>query len=257
MSFHPRPVSEPLDKVEVGWRQPEKSSRRKGFFDRLLLFVEIVAVIGLVVILANGINLVKTLNQEVVRALTPATPIPTPLIVAVVLPSGHTPPTASGGTQPNEAEIPENLRPLTEAIPSVPEPTSGPEQAIRIQIPAINVDAPVVQGDGWEQLKKGVAQHLGSADPGQKGNLVLSAHNDVYGQIFRDLDRLKNGDTIVVYTASRQYSYVVTGTRIVEPTQVDAMDPTESPTVTLVSCYPYLVDNQRIIVTAILKDNPE
>ncbi len=40
---------------------------------------------------------------------------------------------------------------------------------MRIEIPALKVDAPVVQGDGWEQLKKGVAQHIGSANPGEGG----------------------------------------------------------------------------------------
>ena len=68
------------------------------------------------------------------------------------------------------------------------------EQAIRIQIPAIQVDAPVVQGDNWEQLKKGVGQQIGTPDPGSKGNIVLSGHNDVYGEVFRYLDRLTPGD---------------------------------------------------------------
>ncbi len=50
----------------------------------------------------------STLNQEVVAALHQEqdTPTSTPLITAVVLPSGHTPPSAAGGAQFNEAEIP-------------------------------------------------------------------------------------------------------------------------------------------------------
>jgi sortase A len=35
---------------------------------------------------------------------------------------------------------------------------------------------------------------------------------------------------------------------------VSVMESTLRPTVTLVSCYPYLVDNQRIVVTAELSD---
>ena len=54
-------------------------------------------------------------------------------------------------------------------------------------IPSINVDVNVVEGDDWEQLKKGVAQHIGTADPGQAGNMVLSAHNDIFGELFRYL----------------------------------------------------------------------
>jgi sortase A len=232
---------------------PPERSRGKQFLDRLLLSVELLAVVGLLAVLLNGANLIRELNQEVVAALEQPTLTPTPLIVAVVLPSGHTPPTSPGGAQPNEAEIPGHLRPLVQSLASIPIPTPGPEQATRLQIPALGVDAPIVQGDAWEQLKKGVGQHVGTANPGETGNLVLSAHNDIFGEIFRDLDRLKAGDPVILYTNQRSYTYVVSGSKIVEPTQVEVMEATSQPSVTLISCYPYLVDNQRIVVTARLQ----
>jgi sortase A len=118
-----------------------------------------------------------------------------------------------------------------------------------------NDAAPVVQGDGWEQLKKGVGQHIGSADPGENGNLVVSAHNDIFGELFRDLDKLKPGDEIRVRTSMQEYLYRVTGMRIVSPTEVSVMAPTAKPTITLVSCYPYLVDTERIVVFGELVDS--
>jgi sortase A len=202
----------------------------------------------------NGVNILKDLNREVASALVQPTLTPTPLISAVVLPSGHRPPTEGEVVQPNEAEIPEHLRPLVQSLANIPVPTPGPEQAQQIRIPAISVDAPVVQGDGWEQLKKGVAQHIGSPNPGQKGNLVLSAHNDVFGELFRDLDKLKVGDQVILFTNQRQYVYVVTNSQIVLPTQVDVMAPTRDATLTLVSCYPYMVDNKRIVISAVLQE---
>jgi sortase A len=117
------------------------------------------------------------------------------------------------------------------------------------------INAPVVQGDGWEQLKKGVGQHIGTANPGEKGNLVLSAHNDIFGEIFRDLDKLKPGDTVTLFTSQRAYTYVITSSRIVEPDQVEVMSSTREATVTLISCWPYLVDDQRIAVTARLQSD--
>jgi sortase A len=233
--------------------EPVRSLRRR-WMDRILLVVEILAVVGLAGILFNGMGLLRTLNQEVAAALQQPTLSPTPLITAVVLPSGHTPPTSPGGAQPNEAEIPEHLRPLVQSLANLPIPTPGPEQAIRLQIPAIGVDAPVVQGDGWDQLKKGVGQHIGSANPGQVGNVVLSGHDDVFGEIFRDLINLQPGDQVILYTAQHQYIYVVTGSQIVEPTQVEVMAATGDPTVTLISCYPYLIDNKRIVVSAKLQN---
>ncbi|GAB4502227.1 MAG: hypothetical protein Fur0035_17750 [Anaerolineales bacterium] len=234
--------------------QPLPKNSRRALMERALLTVEILAVFGLIGIAAMFFGMMRTLNKEVAASLEQPTAAATPLITAVVLPSGHTPPNAAGGAQPNESEIPEHLRPLVQNAVSAPLPTSSPAQAIRIQIPALGVDAPIVQGDGWEQLKKGVAQHLGTPNPGENGNLVLSAHNDIFGEIFRELDRLQPGDVVIVYTNQRQYSYIVTATQIVEPTRVEVMAPTASPVVTLVSCYPYLIDNQRIVVSAELQN---
>jgi sortase A len=115
------------------------------------------------------------------------------------------------------------------------------------------VDAPVVQGDGWEQLKKGVAQHIGTPNPGENGNIVLSGHNDIYGEVFRDLDLLNPGDKIILFTNQRQYTYVTTDTQMVEPTAVEVMAPTPDARVTLISCHPYLVDIHRIVVSAVLQ----
>ena len=245
------PVVDTTEKTEA-----DESPRRKrrGFADRLLLVVEILAVVGLGGVLLNGFGLLRSLNAEVAAALNPDTPTPTPLVMAVVLPSGHTPPDAQGNTRPNEAEIPEHLRPMVQSLANIPIPTPAPDQAVRLQIPRLNVDAPVVQGDGWEQLKKGVGQHIGSANPGQDGNVVLTAHNDVYGELFRYLDQLQPGDNVIVYTQQRQHVYVVDRTVLVEPTAVEVMASTGSPTVTLISCYPYLVDNQRIVVFARLQN---
>ena len=236
---------------------PEAPDRRRGprsAVNGLLLFIEVGAVLGLAFVLVSGFGILKQLNRDAAEVLAGPTPSPTALITAVVLPSGHTPPTSPGGAAPNEAEIPPSLRPLVQSLAEVPIPTPGPEQARRLLIPALwNDAAPVVQGDGWEQLKKGVGQHVGSADPGRKGNMVLSAHNDIFGELFRDLDRLKPGDEVIVTTATQTYTYRVTGWQVVAPTDVSVMAPTERPTLTLVSCYPYLKDNQRIVVFAELE----
>lgn len=232
-----------------------KKKRRKTIMDRALLFVEVLAIVGLVFIIFNGVNILQRLNEEVGAALSQPTASPTPLIREVVLPSGHTPPNVEGGARFNEAEIPEHLRSEYQSYSSVSIPSPAPEHARRIQIPAIGVDAPIVMGDGWEQLKQGVGQHIGSANPGAPGNLVLSAHNDVFGQIFRDLDQLKPGDEITIFTNIRSYTYIIDKeNKIVEPTEVYVLDPTNDPTLTLISCYPFLVNNMRIIIKASLVD---
>jgi sortase A len=254
------PVPTPLEQEEISslttsqhHRSPK--DRKRARLDRVLLSVEIIAMLGVAAIFVYGLFILNSLNKQSSELNTLPTLTPTALITAVVLPGGHTPPVNGSEVTFNEAEIPEHLRPLMQSLANIPAPTSSPQQAIRMQIPAISVDASVVQGDGWEQLKKGIGQHIGTSDPGQTGNMVVSAHNDVFGETFRDLDKLKSGDQIVVYTAARAYTYVVASSEIVDPTRVDVMDATSSPTLTLISCYPYRVDNKRIVITASLQDN--
>jgi sortase A len=246
------PVVDTLEETSDQPQVPE--TKRRRVMDRVLLVVEVLAVVGLVGVLISGFGVLRDLNKEVASALIQETFTPTPLVMAVVLPSGHLPPDAQGNTRPNDAEIPAHLQPMVQSLANIPIPTAAPDQAIRIQIPAIKIDAPIVQGDGWEQLKKGVGQNVGSSNPGQTGNVILSAHNDVYGELFRYLDKLVPGDQVILYSQQRQYVYVVDRTALVEPTAVEVMASTGSPTVTLISCYPYLVDKQRIVVFARLQN---
>lgn len=240
-----------------GTQDPVGESRERGkrVIDGFLLTVEILAVVGLIFVLFNGLDILQELNREVALALEQPTLTPTPLIKAVVLPSGHTPPDSPGGSRPNIEEIPEHLQPVVQSYGEIPIPTQGPQHAIRLQIPKINQDVPVVEGDGWEQLKKGVGHHINSANPGEAGNVVLSAHNDIHGEIFRDLDKLEVGDLVVLFSERQSYTYVVEDVLIVEPTQVEFLESTSASKTTLISCYPYLVDNKRIVVIANLLED--
>lgn len=247
-------VQATVDGQEPGPKSRAQRSTRLRWLDRILFGVEALAIVGLLGVLANGFGLLRTLNEEVAAALRQDTLTPTPLITAVVLPGGHTPPTSGNAAEENWAEIPAHLQPLVESYANLPIPTSAPGQALRIQIPAIGVDATIVQGDNWEQLRKGVGQHLSTGNPGQPGNVVFSAHNDFAGEIFRYLEDLQPGDQVILFTARQQFVYIVTGSAIVEPTQVEVMASTAAPTVTLISCYPYLIDNKRIVVYAQLQN---
>ena len=232
----------------------EEKARSKRVVDGFLLTIEILAVVGLVFVLFNGLDILQQLNREVAAALEQPTLTATPLIKAVVLPSGHTSPNSPGGSRPNSDEIPEHLRPVVQSYGEIPIPTQGPQHAIRLQIPKINQDVPVVEGDGWEQLKKGVGHHINSANPGEGGNVVLSAHNDIHGEIFRDLDQLEEGDLVILFSERQSYTYAVDEILIVEPTQVEYLESTGESIATLISCYPYLIDNKRIVVIANLID---
>lgn len=232
--------------------------RAATWSDRALLTVELLAAAGLVYVFFNGLSALDNLNKEfsAAFALAPPAGSAAPVLGPVVLPSGHTPPVAGEASRPNEAEIPEHLRPQMQAYTAaIALPTPSPEQALGIKIEAIGVNAPVVQGDDWESLKRGVGQHVGTANPGQSGNLVLTGHNDIYGEVFRKLDQLEPGDEVTVFTAHNSYTYVITETLLVAPTFVEVLEPTSNAQLTLISCYPYRVDSQRIVVLGELKNN--
>lgn len=231
----------------------DEQASQHPWLNRLLFGMECLSIIGLISVVIGGLSLLGTLNRTVAATLQQPTLEPTPLVGEVVLPDGHTSSNEPGGAQPNEAEIPEHLRPVYQSILNIPIPTPGNRQALRIQIPAINVDAPVVQGDGWEQLKKGVAQHIGTPDPGEDGNIVLSGHNDIFGEVFRYLDQLKPGDLVILFSSQRKYTYVITGSQMVDSSAVEVMAQTLDARVTLISCHPYLVDIHRIVVSAVLQ----
>lgn len=218
--------------------------------DQGLLVVEILAVLGLLWIVMRMVGTVERVNEESRALQALPTAVPTPMIGVFVLPGGHTPPDAQLQSEP--APIPAHLKSLVAAVTPMPIPTQGAEHALRITIPALGVDAPVVVGDDWESLQKGAGHHIGSANPGERGNCVISGHNDIYGEVFRDLPDLSVGDDVVVHTLTASYRYVVEQTRIVEPTEVSVMNATSTPVLTLISCYPYRVDTHRIVVMASL-----
>lgn len=240
-----------------------KRGNGRTYFNRFLFLVEVGAVVGLVLVLFNLWGTQRDLNQELAQvqqsqavALSLPTPTAAPLIDLVVLPTGHR---FVDGRSPEPVEsgdIPAHLLPAMQAYKPPPLPTPGPEQARIIEIPGIGVNAPIVPGVyDWEQLKRGVGHHTGSALPGQAGNMVLAAHNDIYGEIFRDLDKLSPGDEFTISTGARSYTYVVTKIEIVEPTEVEVMQATAHASATLISCYPYRINTQRIVVFADLKTN--
>jgi sortase A len=229
----------------------EQQKRRRGLTtlrDSALLFLELAALIGLVVVLVGSLANLRFLNEEVAQAREGGPPpTPTPLVQIAVLPGSSSPPS-------QVSNIPAPYRDLVQPLAPVPIPTPGPQAATRIVIPAIEVDAPVVEGDDWEQLKKGVGHHINSANPGERGNCVLSGHNDVFGEVFRHLEGLELEDEVIVYTGVQPYRYVVKAKRIVEPTEVSVMYSTTNPVLTLITCHPYLVDTQRLVVVAELSE---
>lgn len=246
------PTSDETAKLRRGFQK-----RRRSWRDRLLLLVELVAVLGLLAIIGVSLFSLQTLNQDVIqaqRAVQSSAPMTEPTRVGE-LPGGSFPPAdvnlseLPGASSPPE-ELPAALGVNVQSSPSLPPPTPGPNSPTRIVISKLGVDWPIVEGDGWEDLKRAVGHHIGSANPGERGNMVLSGHDDVFGEVFKDLDQLENGDLVQVFAGGHSHRYQVRAKRIVSPSELSVLAPTREPVVTLLTCTPYLVDTMRLVVIA-------
>lgn len=123
-----------------------------------------------------------------------------------------------------------------------------------IEIPAIELKAPVVEGSGKKQLKSAVGHLTYSGMLGREGdNVALAGHRTgVHGHFFKRLDELKQDDAVVVVSAGGQrILYRVTDKQIVKPTDVEVLKPVRGKTMlTLITCHPLHSNKQRLIVTA-------
>jgi sortase A len=75
-----------------------------------------------------------------------------------------------------------------------------------------------------------------TALPGESGNIGIAAHRDTF---FRPLKDIQIGDLIRLTTHNGVFDYHVEWMRIVKPEAVDVLDPTDIPSLTLVTCYPF------------------
>ncbi len=212
--------------------------------DRALLLVELVALVALVFVVTGSFSSMGALNAELADARRAPIPVAVaPPAAEEELPGSSSPPSPGSDT-------PGPLRSLLQPGAIVPIPTPGAQAASRIVIPSIDVDTVIVEGDTWEDLKKGVGHHASTANAGEKGNAVYSGHDDVYGEVFRRLEELKPGDVITVYAGIHLYRYEVKRIRVVSPKETGVLAATSDATLTLITCYPYRVDTQRLVVVA-------
>ncbi len=105
----------------------------------------------------------------------------------------------------------------------------------RLSIPRLQLSAVIVEGTDMLSLMIGPGHLTGSAQPGEPGNAVISAHRDTF---FREIMALNPGDQIVIERDGRTFTYVVEGFRIVRPNDMSVAAPTADNRLTLITCDP-------------------
>lgn len=130
----------------------------------------------------------------------------------------------------------------------------GPKPLALLRIPRIGLEVPVLAGTDEWTLDRAVGWVEGTARPGEPGNVGIAGHRDGF---FRSLKDVRTGDELELATLAGRRNYRIAEIRIVRPEDVQVLEPTPAPTVTLITCYPfYFVGSapRRYIVRATLAD---
>lgn len=149
--------------------------------------------------------------------------------------------------------------------PPAPTPVL-PDYAPELDIPKLSITAPlsvnVADTDIIANLKHGVVQYLDTALPGQIGNMVIVGHSSDYPwsdgkfkTVFAVIDKLAVGDQIIVPYHDQKFIYEVTASKVVKPTDLSVLKKTDTPTLTLLTCYPVGTTRSRYLVLAKLVSN--
>jgi sortase A len=105
-----------------------------------------------------------------------------------------------------------------------------------IVIERLGIDVIIAQGDSDAILARAVGHLRATALPGVTGNVALAAHRDTF---FRPLKDVRIGDAITVRTRTGDFDYQVDSIAIVNPTDVQVLEPTGGQTLTLITCFPF------------------
>ncbi|MDJ8930192.1 class C sortase [Clostridium perfringens] len=121
-----------------------------------------------------------------------------------------------------------------------------------IEIPSINIKLPIYYGTSVDILKKGVGVLEGTSLPvgGENTHSVLSAHTGLANQkLFTDIDKLKDGDVFYLHILKKDLAYKVNQIKVVHPDEIDDLKISEAKDyVTLLTCYPYGINTERLLV---------
>ncbi len=109
------------------------------------------------------------------------------------------------------------------------------ETLTRLTIPKIGLDAIVVEGTSEHALLLGPGHMEDTAQPGEIGNAVISAHRDTF---FRHIYELQPGDSILAQRGGKTYTYEVTGKEVIPPDDFGVVRQSKEARLTLLTCYP-------------------
>ena len=135
-----------------------------------------------------------------------------------------------------------------------------------IVIPKINVNAPIVFPEGaddkqvFAELVNGAVHYPASVKPGEAGSSIILGHSSaypwyqgLYGSVFSLLNRLDEGDEVIVFYKKHKYTYKITHKQVVNKNALVA-EQSDQPQIVLLSCWPVGTTWNRMMITGELME---
>ena len=120
-----------------------------------------------------------------------------------------------------------------------------------MRIPPIGLNAVVVRGTSTSALESGPGIFPETVFPGIPGTTAIAGHRTTYLAPFRHIDSLHRGQRIVLEMPYAHFTYAVTGSAVVAPTNVQAAVAEKGyPRLVLSACTPLFSAAKRILVYA-------
>jgi len=120
----------------------------------------------------------------------------------------------------------------------------------RIEIPRIDQDIVIVQGTDTASLQKGPGHYKSTSLPGQPGTVAIAGHRTTYLAPFRKINEIKDGDEIRIEMPYAAFTYVVEKHEIVDPGDVEIIEPVGYERLVLTACHPLYSAAQRYVIFA-------
>ena len=122
----------------------------------------------------------------------------------------------------------------------------------RLIVPKLALNEHIYTGRSPYLVNQGVWARPNTSIPPKGSNTVMVAHRFTYSgpATFYSLDKMTNGDKIVIYWQKKEYDYTVTDVKVVPPTATEVENPTSQSQLTLYTCTPLWSAKNRLIVVA-------
>jgi sortase A len=144
--------------------------------------------------------------------------------------------------------LPPPAAPRADAVPLKAPPVTPPVTLPRgvalpdarmiglLEVPRLGLSTAVLAGDDEKTLKKAAGHLPDTPRPWESGNSAIAAHRDTH---FRPLRNIRVGDEVRMRTTRGDLTYRVREIRIVTPDDLSVLEPGDTDTLTLITCYPF------------------